>query len=71
MDKYHLKLDAPWDEVKERLKEVQCDLTDDDLDYQPGDDQRFLEKLAAKLNKDVFFVKGWIESVSYNKGIAG
>lgn len=70
MDTYNLKLDAPWEEVKELLKEVNTDLTDADLEYEPGREKELLERLANKLNKDIPSVKAWVESVSFNKGIA-
>ena len=65
-----LKLEAPWEEVKEKLKEVNNSLTDEDLVYEPGQENELLERLAKKMNKDVASVKGWIESVSFTKGIA-
>jgi uncharacterized protein YjbJ (UPF0337 family) len=65
-----LKLEAPWEEVKERLKEINTDLTDEDLTYQPGQAQSLLERLSKKMNHTPDEVRGWIESVSYNKGKA-
>lgn len=65
-----LKLEAPWVEVKEMLKEINIDLTDEDLAYQPGQAQPLLEKLAKKMNRTPDEIRGWIESVSYNKGKA-
>ena len=65
-----LILDAPWEEVKEKLKEVHPALTDADLSYDPQDPSSMLEHLAHVLNKDVLAVKAWIESVSSNKSIA-
>lgn len=70
MDTYKLNLHAPWAEVKEMLKEINTDLTDQDLEYPPNGDKELLERLAAKMNKDVPYVKAWIESVSSNKGLA-
>ena len=70
MTSYNLKLEAPWDEVKEMLKEINTDLTDEDLDYEPGQEVFLLERLSVKLNKDIPAVKAWIESVSFNKGIS-
>ena len=66
-----LKLESPWEEVKEMLKEVNVNLTDEDLQYEPGKENELLERLSAKLNMDMFAVKTWIESVSYNQGKAG
>ena len=65
-----LKLSAPWDQVKEKLKEANSELTDDDLNYQPGQEQDLLEKLARKMNREVPFIKAWIESVDFTDGIA-
>ena len=70
MDNYSLKLEAPWEEVKEMLKEVNTDLTDSDLEYEPGREKELLERLSGKLHKDIPSVKAWVESVSHNKGIA-
>lgn len=65
-----LKLEAPWYEVKEMLKEVNFKLTDEDLQYEPGREDELLERLSSKLNKSVPDVKAWIESVSHNSGLA-
>ena len=47
-----LKLEAPWDDVKELLKEVNYHPTDEDLDYEPGRPEE---------------LRRWIEGVSHNK----
>lgn len=70
MNKYQLKIEAPWDEVKSQLQEVNTDLTDEDLSYEPGREDALLERLSQKLNKSIPEVKGWIESVSHNRGLA-
>lgn len=68
---YHLNLQSPWTEVKELIKEVNNELTDEDLAFEPGQEKELLERLSKKMNKDQESVKGWIESVSGNKRIAG
>ena len=70
MENYQLKLEAPWSEVKEQLKEVHTELSDEDLQYQPGQEKELLERLSNKMGKDIDWVKSWIESVSFNRGIA-
>ena len=65
-----LKLEAPWDEVKEKLKEVNTSLTDEDLAYQPGQEKVLLERLSGKMNRGEEDIRKWIESVSANKGKA-
>jgi uncharacterized protein YjbJ (UPF0337 family) len=66
-----LKLTAPWDEVKEKLKETNVNLTDEDLTYQPGQEDELLERLRQKINKPKDEIRKLIESVSVNKGKAG
>ena len=69
MDRLNLR--APWPEVRERLKENDIRLTDDDLDYRPGNDDELLERLAGKMNKSKREVKDYIESVSHNDDKSG
>ena len=70
MEDYTLKLEAPWDEVKEMLEEINVNLSDEDLRYEKGKEKDLLERLSRKLNKSVPDIKAWIESVSHNKGLA-
>jgi len=70
MREYELKLEAPWDEVKDMLQEINIDLTDEDLHYEKGKEKELLERLSRKLNKSIPETKAWIESVSHNKGLA-
>ena len=70
MQEFELKLEAPWDEVKEMLKEINMDLTDEDLTYERGKEKELLERVSHKLGKSVSDTKGWIESVSHNRGLA-
>jgi hypothetical protein len=64
------KLDEPWPEVIEKLKEANIELTDEDLTYAPGQEQELLERLAAKMHRTPGEIKGWIESVAFTKGKA-
>ena len=66
-----LNLRSTWPEVRERLKENDISLTDQDLEYRPGSDDELLEKLAGKMNKSKKEVKEYIESVSGNEDKAG
>ncbi len=70
MNDYKLKIEAPWEEVKDMLQEIDMNLTDEDLRLEPGKEKELLERLSNKMNKTVPEVKGWIESVSHNKGLA-
>ena len=69
MDRLNLR--APWHEVRERLKENDINLTDEDLEYSPGSDDALLEKLAGKMNKSKREVKDYIESISHNDDKSG
>ena len=65
-----LRLERSWDEVKEGLKENNIYLTDEDLDYTPGQEDQLLEILAKKMNKPEAEIKALIESISFNNGKA-
>lgn len=65
-----LQLERSWDEVKEDLKENNIYLTDEDLDYTPGQEDQLLERLAKKMNKPEAEIKALIESISFNNGKA-
>jgi uncharacterized protein YjbJ (UPF0337 family) len=65
-----LKLEAPWEEVREQIKENNIELTDDDLVYEPGKDDELLNRLSQKMNRSPQQVKALIESISSNKGRA-
>jgi hypothetical protein len=66
-----LRLRSPWPEVKERLKENDITLSDNDLEYTPGHDQELLERLASKMKKSEDQVREYIESISSNEDKAG
>jgi hypothetical protein len=70
MEDNTLRLQAPWQEVKEKLKEINVELTDSDLVYEPGREDELLQRLAAKMKKDPSAVKALVESISFNKGKA-
>jgi len=70
MDPIALKLEAPWSEVKERIKEINYDLTDEDLEYEPGQEEELLARLEQKMKKGRNEIKGWIESISHTEGRA-
>lgn len=67
MSNAKLNLENPWSEVKEKIKEVNYDLTDDDLAYEPGKEDELLNRLSKKMNKSTEEVKGWIESISHTR----
>jgi len=71
MEQQRIKLSAPWDEVKEKLKETNIHLTDEDLAYEPGQEDALLDRLQKKIGKSKEDIILLIESVSANKGIAG
>ena len=64
-------LASPWEEVKEKLKETNINLTDEDLVYHPGGEEDLLQRLEGKINKPKEEIRKLIESISANKGKAG
>ena len=71
MEDLRLQLHAPWEEVKERIKEHNHELTDEDLQYEPGHEEDLLNRLQSKLGKSRHQIKALIESISFNRGMAG
>ena len=65
-----LKLEAPWEEVKERMKDNDINLTDDDLEYIPGREEEMLQRLEKKMNRSRDQVIAYIESISANKDLS-
>jgi uncharacterized protein YjbJ (UPF0337 family) len=65
-----LNLHSPWEKVKEKMKENDITLTDEDLVYTPGQEDKLLERLQKKMKKDKQAIKEYIESISANKGRA-
>jgi hypothetical protein len=71
MSRFRLKLQAPWAIVKERMKENDIHLTDEDLEYEQGKEDELLERLERKLNQPRQHIKDYIESISSNTEKAG
>ena len=65
------KLDAPWEIVKERMKENDINLTDADLEYEPGHEEDLLQRLEKLMNKPRYQIITYIESISSNEDLAG
>jgi len=66
-----LKLQAPWEKVKERMKENDINLTDEDLEYIPGKEEELLQRLERIMNKPRAQIIAYIESISSNEDLAG
>ena len=67
----NIKLEAPWDVVKERMKESNINLTDADLEYDPGKEDELLLRLEKIMKKSRPEIVAYIESISSNKDLAG
>lgn len=67
----NIKLEAPWEEVKERMKESNISLTDADLVYEPGKEDELLSRLEKIMNKSRPEIIAYIESISSNQDLAG
>ena len=65
-----LNINLPWEQVKEKLKETNVELTDEDLAYAPGQEEDLFNRLGKKINMEPEHVKDWIESVASTKRIA-
>lgn len=66
-----LRLKAPWEIVKERMKDNDISLTDEDLEYIPGKEEELILRLEKIMNKTRDQVVAYIESISSNEDLAG
>ena len=66
-----LRLEVPWDIVKERMKDNDSSLTDEDLEYIPGKEEELILRLEKIMNKPRDQVVAYIESISSNEDLAG
>ena len=71
MNPISLKLQASWEEVKERMKENDINLTDEDLEYIPGKEEELIQRLEKIMNRSRDQVIAYIESISSNEHLAG
>lgn len=67
----NLNLQASWEDVKEKLKENDHSLTDDDLEYSAGNEEELIDRLQKVMGKSRSQVIAYIESISANTGLAG
>ena len=65
-----LRLQAPWETVKEKMKENDINLTDADLEYEPGNEEELLQRLEKIMNKPRPQIIAYIESISDNTDLA-
>ena len=61
MDKLEFK--GHWNEWKGKIKQVNSNLTDDDLQYEEGKDDEMLGRLQQKLGKTREQVVDWLKSL--------
>ncbi len=66
-----INLESPWEKVKERMKESNINLTDADLEYEPGKEDELLSRLEKVMHKSRSSIIAYIESISSNKDLAG
>lgn len=66
-----LNLQSSWEEVKEKMKENDHRLTDEDLEYTIGNEEELIQHLEKVMGKSREQVIAYIESISANSGLAG
>ncbi|HET9744619.1 MAG TPA: general stress protein CsbD [Chitinophagaceae bacterium] len=66
-----LNLRSPWEQVKEKMKENDHTLTDDDLDYPAGHEDELIARLEKVMGKPREQIIAYIESISANTDLAG
>ena len=66
-----LHLHSSWEEVKEKMKENDHTLTDEDLEYKTGKEEELIKRLEKVMGKTREQVIAYIESISANTDLAG
>jgi hypothetical protein len=66
-----LRLKIPWEIVKERMKDNDISLTDEDLEYIPGKEEELIQRLEKIMGRSHDQVVAYIESISSNEDLAG
>ena len=61
MDKLEIK--GRWNELKGKVKQAYADLTEDDLTYEEGQEDKLLGKLQQKTGKKREELVTWINSL--------
>lgn len=61
MDKLEVK--GKWNEIKGKIKQAYADLTEDDLQYEEGQDEMLIGKLQQKTGKKREELVKWINSL--------
>jgi uncharacterized protein YjbJ (UPF0337 family) len=49
-----------WPQYRDKLKKEHPQLTDEDLKYEPGDEEEVLKRLQEKLNKTKHEIRNWL-----------
>ncbi|HSB92916.1 MAG TPA: hypothetical protein VLC28_07360, partial [Flavitalea sp.] len=71
MENKTLRLHTSWEHVKEKIKERNIEVSDEDLEYVPGEESELLQRLTGKLGNSPDEVRRFIESISANEDMAG
>lgn len=58
-----LDFKGDWQRIKEKLKERYAILTDEDLEYKEGEEEKFLDRLQARLGKTKAEVKDILRDI--------
>ena len=54
-----------------KIKERNIDITDEDLEYVPGQESELFQRLTGKLGNSPDDVRRFIESIAHNEDMAG
>jgi uncharacterized protein YjbJ (UPF0337 family) len=62
-DTTELRARGSWHEVKGKIRKEYGNLTDDDLEYEEGQEEEWTGRLARKVGKGVDDVKSWLQGL--------
>jgi uncharacterized protein YjbJ (UPF0337 family) len=59
-----LRARGNWHEIKGKIRKTYGDLTDDDLEYEEGQEEEWYGRLSRKLGKTIDEFKAWVRRLA-------
>ena len=62
-DSLELRARGNWHDIKGKIKQGHANLTDDDLEYEEGQQEEWYGKLSNKLGRTIDDIKNWVSKL--------
>lgn len=61
-----LTIQGNWDQIKMKIKRKYRDLSDEVLNFQPGNEEQLIQNLMQAIRKDRKYVEFMLRKMTYN-----